>query len=180
MKDESEGVLPGVTVTVTNEDTGFNRSQVSDEGGRYRVPQLPLGNYRVRAELTGFRSTLRSGIQLTVGQEAVVDLTMALGEISEQEGHAPETAVVRREDGSLLMDGMMSVDDVKAELGLAELPEEGDYHTLAGLVLALAQRIPAEGDQVSWGGFRFEVMDMDQRRIDKVLVRPEPVATPDV
>lgn len=107
-------------------------------------------------------------------------LEAIVGEISEHDGHAPETAVIRREDGSLLMDGMMSVDDVKAELGLAELPEEGDYHTLAGLVLALAQRIPAEGDQVSWGGFRFEVMDMDQRRIDKVLVRPEPVATPDV
>jgi putative hemolysin len=115
------------------------------------------------------------------GIVTAADLLKAIvGEIAEESGGAPAMEVIRREDGSLLMDGMMPVDEVKAVLGLSDLPAEGEYHTLAGLVLALARRIPDEGDQVSWGGFRFEVMDMDQRRIDKVLVRPEPVATPDV
>lgn len=115
------------------------------------------------------------------GIVTAADLLKAIvGEIADEPGGAPAMQVITREDGSLLMDGMMPVDEVKAVLGLAELPEEGEYHTLAGLVLALARRIPAEGDQVAWGGYRFEVMDMDQRRIDKVLVRPEPVATPDV
>jgi putative hemolysin len=107
-------------------------------------------------------------------------LAAIVGEAADQVGQPPAGEVVRREDGSLLMDGMMPVDEVKAVLGLSELPTEGDYHTLAGLVLALARRIPAEGDQVVWGGYRFEVLDMDARRIDKVLVRAEPVATPDV
>lgn len=115
------------------------------------------------------------------GVVTAADLLKAIvGEIAEEAGGPPAMEVVRRDDGTLLMDGMMPVDEVKSVLGLSELPEEGEYHTLAGLVLALARRIPAEGDQVAWGGFRFEVMDMDQRRIDKVLVRPEPVATPDV
>lgn len=115
------------------------------------------------------------------GVVTAADLLKAIvGEIAEKAGGPPALEVVRREDGSLLMDGMMPADEVKSLLGLAELPEEGEYHTLAGLVLALARRIPAEGDQVAWGGFRFEVVDMDQRRIDKVLVRAEPVATPDV
>lgn len=107
-------------------------------------------------------------------------LAAIVGDVSDEAGEAPAREVVRREDGSLLMDGMMPVDEVKAVLGLADLPAEGEYHTLAGLVLALARRIPAEGDQVVWGGYRFEVIDMDARRIDKVLVRAEPVATPDV
>ena len=153
------------------ESPRVHRRRAPERGdGRIDPTGEPIGLALVVDEYGSFEGIVTAADML----EAIV------GEISEQEGHAPETAVVRREDGSLLMDGMMSVDDVKAELGLAELPEEGDYHTLAGLVLALAQRIPAEGDQVSWGGFRFEVMDMDQRRIDKVLVRPEPVATPDV
>lgn len=107
-------------------------------------------------------------------------LKAIVGDLADEVGEAPANEVVRREDGSLLMDGMMPVDEVKAVLELGTLPEEGGYHTLAGLVLALARRIPAEGDQVVWGGYRFEVIDMDARRIDKVLVRAEPVATPDV
>jgi putative hemolysin len=107
-------------------------------------------------------------------------LEAIVGEVADEVGQPPAGEVVTREDGSLLMDGMMPVDEVKATLGLHQLPEEGGYHTLAGLILALARRIPAEGDQVVWGGFRFEVVDMDARRIDKVLVRAEPVATPDV
>src|SRR5687767_5948672 len=67
VKDESGGVLPGVGVTVTNVDTGVTRSLVTAEDGRYRAPDLPVGNYEVQGELQGFRTAIRRGIQLTVG-----------------------------------------------------------------------------------------------------------------
>lgn len=82
-----------------------------------------------------------------------------------------EPAIVEREDGSLLMDGMLSVDEVELALGLEDLPDEATYHTLAGFILARLGRVPGEGQAVEYGGWRFEVVDMDGRRIDKVLVR---------
>jgi putative hemolysin len=86
-----------------------------------------------------------------------------------------EPAIVRRGDGSLLMDGMLAIDEVKLALDLDRLPEEESYHTLAGFILAQLGRLPAEGEAVAYGGWRFEVIDMDGRRIDKVLVRaPSP------
>ena len=82
-----------------------------------------------------------------------------------------EPAIIRREDGSLLMDGLLPLDEVKLTLGFESLPDEKTYHTLAGFILAQFGRVPEEGQTVAYGGWRFEVVDMDGRRIDKVLVR---------
>jgi putative hemolysin len=129
----------------------------------------------------------RLGLALVVDEygafEGIVtaaDLLEAIvGEL--HEGTADATpGIVRRDDGTLLLDGMLPVDELKHELGLAALPAEGEYHTLAGLLLHLFRRLPREGESIALGGFRFEVMDMDGRRIDKVLVRREAAATPDV
>src|SRR5512141_1891170 len=70
--DETGARTPGATVTVTNSDTGITRSLVTDASGRYRAPNLPPGQYEVKAELSGFRTGIRRGIGLTVGSEAVV------------------------------------------------------------------------------------------------------------
>ncbi len=83
---------------------------------------------------------------------------------------------VRRHDGSLLLDGMMPSDELKARLDLPPLPAEGTYHTVAGLMLALLRRVPKEGDRIVWAGWRFEIVDMDGRRVDKVLVSREGAA----
>src|ERR1044071_7940433 len=82
--DQSGARLPGVTITITNMDTGIVRSVVTDEGGRYRAPSLGLGNYEVKAELTGFRTAVRMGIQLTVAAEAVVNLALSVGTVNEE------------------------------------------------------------------------------------------------
>jgi putative hemolysin len=82
-----------------------------------------------------------------------------------------EPAIVEREDGSLLMDGMLATDEIKLALGFDRLPDEGSYHTLAGFILSQLGRVPQEGQAVAYNGWRFEVVDMDGRRIDKVLVR---------
>jgi putative hemolysin len=79
-------------------------------------------------------------------------------------------------DQVLVMDGMMPVDELKARLVLPDLPSEGSYHTLAGLLLALLRRVPRVGDRIVFAGWRFEVTDMDGRRVDKVRVNREPAA----
>lgn len=79
---------------------------------------------------------------------------------------------VRREDGSWLLDGALPVHEFKEILGLRKLPGEdrGEYHTLGGFIMFTLGRIPAVSDKFEYGGLRFEVVDMDRRRVDKVLV----------
>jgi len=90
---------------------------------------------------------------------------------------------VRRQDGSWLMDGLIPVPELKDRLELKELPEEdrGRYNTLAGMIMLLLGRLPEITDRVDWQGWRFEVVDLDGKRVDKVLVMrsPETVAVED-
>src|SRR3954452_2959240 len=83
ISDSSGGVLPGVTVTITNVDTGTERSVVTNDKGLYRAPLLPLGKYRVVAELQGFKKFQGNDIQLSVGQTAVVNASLSVGTVSE-------------------------------------------------------------------------------------------------
>jgi len=78
---------------------------------------------------------------------------------------------VRREDGSWLLDGLIPIPELKDRLELKDVPEEekGRYHTLAGLVMYILGRVPHTADHVTWGNWKLEVVDMDGKRIDKVL-----------
>ena len=86
---------------------------------------------------------------------------------------------VQREGGGWLFDGLIPVPELKDRLDLKELPEEdrGRYNTLAGMIMLLLGRLPRTADHVDWGGWRFEVVDMDGKRIDKVLALP--IANPE-
>ena len=79
---------------------------------------------------------------------------------------------VKRADGSWLMDGLIPVPELKDRLEIRELPEEdrGRYNTLAGMVMLLLGRLPRTADVVEWDAWRFEVVDLDGKRVDKVLV----------
>jgi putative hemolysin len=84
----------------------------------------------------------------------------------------PETSwAVQREDGSWLLDGHIPVPELKDRLGLDEVPEEerGRYHTLSGMLMLLTGRLPRVTDSAEWEGWRFEIVDMDGKTIDKVL-----------
>ncbi len=80
-----------------------------------------------------------------------------------------EPAIVEREDGSLLVSGWVAADTLAERIGLS-LPEARDYATVAGLALAEMKRLPGVGDHFVSGGYRFEIVDMDGRKIDKLLV----------
>ncbi|MGH9349059.1 MAG: TonB-dependent receptor domain-containing protein [Vicinamibacterales bacterium] len=92
--DQSGGVLPGVTVTVTNTDTGDTRVAVTNESGLYRAPLLPLGAYRVSAELPGFKKYEQIGITIGAGQVAVIDVRLGVGAVTEVVSVTADTPVV--------------------------------------------------------------------------------------
>jgi hypothetical protein len=81
--DTSGGVLPGVTVTITNTDTGLQRSVVTGTEGLYRALLLPLGQYKVDAELQGFKKAEQTGISLRAGDLATINLTLSVGTVNE-------------------------------------------------------------------------------------------------
>src|SRR5919202_6534653 len=83
VRDNSGAVLPGVTVTVTNTDTGVQRVVMTNEEGVYRAPLLPLGTYTVSAELQGFKKFEQQGISLSAGQTVLTNVTLNVGNVSE-------------------------------------------------------------------------------------------------
>ncbi len=86
-------------------------------------------------------------------------------------GQAEDTMAYRREDGSWLLDGTMPIPDMKDTLGMKSAPEEEKkrYNTLSGMLMLLMEKVPRAGDHTDWDGWRFEIVDMDGNRIDKVL-----------
>ena len=90
-----------------------------------------------------------------------------------------EPQATQRQDGSWLLDGMLEVDEFKELFEFTTLPHEDEYETLSGFVMTSLGRVPQASDNFEWNGFRFEVMDMDGRRVDKVLVTllPKPQTT---
>src|SRR5438270_1207776 len=100
-------------------------------------------------------------------------LEAIVGDISSRED-VEDPQAVQRDDSSWVFDGLLPIEEVKDILHIRELPDEasGGYDTLAGFVLMQLGRIPTVGDHFEWGNYRFEVLDMDGRRIDKVLVQP--------
>ena len=92
VEDPSGAAIPGAMVTVTSMETGAVRTITADDSGNYRVVSLPVGLYEVRAEKTGFKAEIQTGVNLVVGQQAVLNLQLEVGAVSEQvtvTGEAP-------------------------------------------------------------------------------------------
>src|SRR5450759_337240 len=84
VKDTSGAVVPSATVTVKNLESGLTRTAETDANGSYSVPSLPVGQYEVDTEKTGFKQEIRRGITLVVAQQAVVNLTLEVGNVEQQ------------------------------------------------------------------------------------------------
>lgn len=96
-------------------------------------------------------------------------LAAIAGEFASDSDGEENTATVERDDGSLLVSGQMAADMLAERLDMT-LPEDRDYATVAGLALAILKHLPHEGEVFEEQGWRFEIVDMDGRKIDKLLV----------
>jgi putative hemolysin len=139
------------------------------------IPETAFGS---RA-LEMFRESKRE-LMLVVDEFGVVQGLITLADILEEivgtfEGGPQAT---QRQDGSWLLDGMLPNDEFKEIFNLRHLPDEEEYETLGGFVMMQLGRIPQPSDQFEWKGLCFEVMDMDDKRVDKVLVTSMPTRPP--
>jgi hypothetical protein len=103
--DVSGAAVPGATVTLRNAENGFTRKVTTDGAGRYDAPSLPLGRYDVTAEKPGFRAEIKTGLTLVVGEQAVVDLKLQLGEVKQVitvKDEAPVVNVTTQETSGLV------------------------------------------------------------------------------
>ncbi len=107
------------------------------------------------------------------GLQGLITINDILEEIVGQMEHE-EPQATQRQDGSWLLDGMLEVDEFKEIFKLHVLPHEDEYETLSGFVMMSLGRVPQAADHFEWHGLRFEVIDMDARRVDKVLVTTLP------
>jgi hypothetical protein len=124
VQDSSGAVLPHAKVTVRQTDTALNRSTETDDEGRYRIPELPLGDYEVEASLSGFATETQKGVTLTVGREAVVNVTLRVGVAAQSVSVTAEAPLLDTTNASVAY----LVDDQK----IRELPLNGrDYTQLA-------------------------------------------------
>lgn len=139
----------------------------------------------VDASSPQWRDHSRGRLTLVVDEYGVVQGMLTPRDVLEaitgellQTSSPEETWATPRVDGSWLLDGLMPISELKARLGLTDLPHEdkGRYNTVAGLVLVLAGRLPRTGECFEGMEWSFEVVDMDGRRIDKVLAKPLPDA----
>ncbi|MBI2817463.1 MAG: TonB-dependent receptor [Acidobacteria bacterium] len=101
VRDASGAVMPEATLTARHQQTGQTRSALTAADGSYRFSALPVGPYEVRVEHAGFRSEVRSGLTLTVGQEAVVNFTLELGAVEQTVAVTAEAPLVNTTTGSL-------------------------------------------------------------------------------
>ena len=112
--DPSGAVVPSATVSATNTETGAMRETVADGAGRYQMSLLPVGSYEIHAKKTGFQEVVRTGIQLAVNQSATVDLTLQVGQSSQQ--------ITVNEDAPLVSVSTSDASGVINQLQIRDLP----------------------------------------------------------
>ena len=150
-------------------------------GDLMRPPVFVLEHQRVSAVLQQFRQS-HTHLAVVIDEYGQVDGLVTLEDVLEEltgdihdEYDETDTSVVQRPDGSFLVDGLLPYGDAEDRIGLPPRGADDDlehFDTVAGLLLALLEHIPTSGETVTWQGWRFEVVDMDGVRIDKVLVYP--------
>ena len=151
---------------------------VADRIGAYAIPAVFVPETLTGMELLEQFRARSTRIVFVVDEYGVVQGLMTPMDMLEaitgelKSGAQADAWAIQRDDGSWLIDGVMPVSELKARLDIRELPEQerGRYNTVAGLLQSVSGRLLHTGEQVECAGWRFEVIDLDGRRIDKVLV----------
>jgi putative hemolysin len=143
------------------------------------VKYIPETSYASRA-LDIFK-TGDAEMLLSVDEFGSVQGILTINDILEEivgDLEVGEPQATQRQDGSWLLDGMLSIEDFKEIFNIRRIPDEDEYETLGGFVMTSLGRVPKPADRFEWTIFRFEVMDMDGNRVDKVLVTTIPTVKP--
>jgi putative hemolysin len=114
------------------------------------------------------------------GLVTLIDILEAIVGDIPTEDEIVEPPVLQRDDGSWLVEGLLTLDEFEALFPVKRFPEEGAYQTIGGFVVYMIGKLPVTGDVFEWGGYRFEVIDMDGHRVDKVLLELLPKDEPEV
>ena len=149
VRDESGAVIPGANVTVTNVDTGISRSVVTDSAGRYRVTSLIPSMYQVQAQVAGFETTVRRGIQLTVASDLEINMVLRVGQVAQQTVVTAEAPLVQTLTGAV--SGL--VDD----RAIRDLPLNGRSMDQLIALQSSAPQIRMRGTTVAVGGASYVV-----------------------
>jgi putative hemolysin len=173
-----EGALDRVLGVVQAKDL-LSRSWTDEPFNLRAIMKPPLFLPETMSALRALERFKQTGLQGALlvdefggieGIVTLIDMMEAIvGDIPTPQEIA-EPPVIRRDDGSFLVEGYLDTDELKELLGVDMLPEEGDFQTLGGFIVSLAGRLPRGGDQFEWGHYRFEVVDMDGNRVDKVII----------
>src|SRR3989454_607252 len=146
VKDTSGALIPGVSITVKHTESGLTRTVVSGERGGYNVPLLPVGPYELTTTMPGFKQQVRTGINLVVGEEAVVDLTLEVGANAEQ--------VTVTEEAPLVNTTTSSTSGVITEEQVKELPLNGrSFDQLITLNVGVSNATSNTLDSGAWNMF---------------------------
>src|SRR5437660_3909432 len=146
VKDTSGALVLGVSITIKHTESGLTRTVVSGERGGYNVPLLPVGAYEITTTMPGFKQQVRSGINLVVGQEAVVDLTLEVGAIGEQ--------VTVTEEAPLVNTTTSSTSGVITEQQVKDLPLNGrSFDQLITLNVGVSNATSNTLDSGNWNMF---------------------------
>src|SRR5438128_96318 len=117
VKDTSGALIPGVSIAVKHTDTGQTRTAISSDSGSYNVPLLPVGAYELTTTMPGFKQQVRTGINLVIGQQAVIDLTLEVGAAAEQ--------ITVSEEAPLVNTTLSSTSGLITEQQVKDLPLNG-------------------------------------------------------
>jgi len=162
VRDPTGAVLPGVSVTAKHTESGLTRTALTSETGDYRMPALPVGAYEVTAELSGFKQQIRRGINLVVAQEAVVNLTLDVGDVKDQ--------VTVTEEAPLVNTTLSSTSGLINETQIKDMPLNGrSFEQLLTLNTGTVNNnVHSGGSSFSVGGKRTETNRFTMNGVDYV------------
>ena len=148
VRDSTGGVLPGATLVLTNVETGVERTSVTNEVGRYRIPAVPAGSYTLKVSLDGFATMQRAGLSLEVGQVLRVDITLPPAGVTQE--------VTVTADAPIVEQGRTQTGAVVSRTEIENLPSNGrDFLSFSTQVAGVTgQQMSGQGSGISFNGQR--------------------------
>jgi hypothetical protein len=189
VRDSSGAFIPGATVTVVNQATGFRREVVSDAGGEFEMPNVPLGDYTVSCRAKGFRAVDRTGVNLQVDQKARIDFSLSVGEVTEiltVEAAAPLVKSSSSEFGEVVqqravrelpLNGRNYVQLVHLTAGVTTGQQGGNIEGAGAFVPRGTGSFNANGQRGQNNNFMVDGIDNNESWINSTILQPSVEAT---